>query len=200
MRFVKSAKVGFNLLSVALIIGGACLLIWPDVSATAICVVLGVLSLLYGVVRLLGYFSDDLYRLAFQFDLAVGILTIILGGVLILHPRDVLGNLPIVIGLILLVDSVLRLQTSIDARHFGMEKWWAILLVSIVGMAVGTSLLLRPFESSRALVRLMGAALMLHGGENLLVCLYTVKVPRRSDPDVIDVEYTVEENDDDSDT
>ena len=151
-----------------------------------------------GIIRLLGYFSNDLYRLAFQFDLAVGLLTIILGGVLILHPRDVLSNLPIVIGLILLVDSVLRLQTSIDAKHFGMEKWWAILLVSIAGMAVGTSLLLRPFESSRALVRLMGAALMLHGGENLLVCLYTVKVPRRSDPDVIDAEYTVEEDDSNS--
>ena len=198
MRFVRSAKAGFVLLSAALILGGGCLLIWPGVSATAICIALGVVSVFYGIIRLLGYFSDVLYRLAFQFDLAVGLLTIILGGVLILHPRDVLSNLPIVIGLILLVDSVLRLQTSIDAKHFGMEKWWAILLVSIAGMAVGTSLLLRPFESSRALVRLMGAALMLHGGENLLVCLYTVKVPRRSDPDVIDAEYTVEEDDSNS--
>ena len=198
MSFVKTVKAAFTAVSAALIAVGAALIIWPETSVAVICTALGIAAVAAGAVRLAGYFSNDLYRLAFQFDLAVGILSILLGAVLLLRPEDMLLLLPAAVGLFILVDSVLRLQTAIDAKHFGMEKWWAILLVSIAGMAVGTSLLLRPFESSRALVRLMGAALMLHGGENLLVCLYTVKVPRRSDPDVIDAEYTVEEDDSNS--
>lgn len=195
MRFVRSAKAGFVLLSAALILGGGCLLIWPGVSATAICIALGVVSVFYGIIRLLGYFSNDLYRLAFQFDLAVGLLTIILGGVLILHPRDVLSNLPIVIGLILLVDSVLRLQTAIDAKHFGMGKWWLILVLAIGGAALGTALLLRPYDSGRVLVRLVGLTLLIDGCENLLACLYTVKVPRRSCAKIIEGQCVIEEND-----
>lgn len=198
MNLIRWIKAAFGVASAAMIAGGVCLMLRPDVSASAICMALGILSVVYGIIRLAGYFCNDLYRLAFQFDMAVGILSILIGGVLLFRSDRVLTYLPIVTGIFLLVDSVLRLQTSIDAKHFGMEKWWAILLVAIAGMAVGTSLLLRPFESSRALARLMGAALMLHGGENLLVCLYTVKVPRRSDPDVIDAEYTVEEDDSNS--
>ncbi len=85
-----------------------------------------------------------------------------------------------------MADSALRAQTALDAKHFGMGKWWAILAASLAGAAAGTLLLIHPFEGGRAVTRLMGAALVLYGVENLLVCCYTVKVPRRSSADSMD--------------
>ena len=194
MNLIRYLKGAFLILSVGFMAGGACLLIHPDISAVTICMALGVLSILYGAVRLAGYFSNDLYRLAFQFDLAVGILSILIGLILLLHPDRVLVYLPIVTGVFILVDSVLRLQTAMDAKHFGMGKWWGILLVSLGGAALGTLLLLRPFESGLTLVRLLGLTLLLDGGENLLTGLFTVKVPRRSSADVINGEFTIEDD------
>ena len=192
MRWIRSIKVSFIAVSVVLIALGLWLLICPGVSSAAICVALGAVSVLYGTIKLLGYFSNDLYRLAFQFDLAVGILSIILGMLLILRPDAVLSFLPTVIGVFILVDSILRFQTSIDARHFGMDKWWAILLISCVGAALGVLLLFRPFESALAMIRLIGLTLMIDGTENLMTCLYTVKVPRRScaDRTVVEADFT----------
>ena len=192
MRWIRSIKVSFIAVSAVLIALGLWLLICPGVSSAAICVALGAVSVLYGTIKLLGYFSNDLYRLAFQFDLAVGILSIILGMLLILRPDAVLSFLPTVIGVFILVDSILRFQTSIDARHFGMDKWWAILLISCVGAALGVLLLFRPFESALAMIRLMGLTLMIDGTENLMTCLYTVKVPRRScaDRTVVEADFT----------
>ena len=194
MNLIRYLKGAFLILSVGFMAGGACLLIHPDISAVTICMALGVLSILYGAVRLAGYFSNDLYRLAFQFDLAVGILSILIGLILLLHPDRVLVYLPIVTGVFILVDSVLRLQTAMDAKHFGMGKWWVILLVSLGGAALGKLLLLRPFESGLTLVRLLGLTLLLDGGENLLTGLFTVKVPRRSSADVINGEFTIEDD------
>ncbi len=194
MGLIRSVKVLFGGISAFFVVGGACLLFRPDTSAATICILLGIASVIYGVVRLVGYFSDDLYRLAFQFDLAVGILAILIGGILIFRTQSVLANLPLMIGCFLLVDSVLRLQTALDARHFGMRRWWLILAVSICGAFLGVVLLLRPFDSGLLLVRLMGASLMVSGGENLLVCLYTVKVPRRSSADVIEADFSTEED------
>ena len=91
MRWIRSIKVSFIAVSVVLIALGLWLLICPGVSSAAICVALGAVSVLYGTIKLLGYFSNDLYRLAFQFDLAVGILSIILGMLLILRPDAVLS-------------------------------------------------------------------------------------------------------------
>lgn len=196
MKWIKQVKAAFIAASSLMIVIGVCFLIWPGLSATAVCTILGAAAMVYGVVKLIGYFSNDLYRLAFQFDLAVGVLTLLVGGILIFHPADLLVFLPLVAGLFILVDSVLRIQTAIDAKHFGMKKWWAILAASIGGTALGLLLLLRPFESGRALVRLTGAALVLDGAESLLAGLYTVKVPRRScaEKDAIDVEYTVRDD------
>lgn len=195
MDLIRCLRGAFLILSAGLMVGGACLLLHPDVSAVTICMALGVLSILCGAVRLAGYFSNDLYRLAFQFDLAVGILSILMGLILLLHPDRVLVYLPIVTGVFILVDSVLRLQTAIDARHFGMSKWWAILLVSLGGTVLGAILLLRPFESGLALVRLLGLTLLLDGGECLVTGIYTIKVPRRSSADVIEGEFTLHEDD-----
>lgn len=197
MQWIRSIKAGFIALSAALIALGGWLFICPGVSSATICVVLGTVSVLYGVVKLLGYFSNDLYRLAFQFDLAVGILSIIVGALLILRPDTVLAFLPTVIGVFILVDSILRFQTAIDAKHFGMKKWWSILLISCVGAVLGALLLFHPFESALAMIRLIGLTLMIDGMENLVTCVYTVKVPRRSaaDPTVVDADFTEVDDD-----
>lgn len=192
MQFVRSVKTAFIAVSAALIVMGAWLLIMPEVSSVTICVVLGAVSVLYGIIKLLGYFSNDLYRLAFQFDLAVGLLSVVLGLVLILRPDAVLSFLPAVIGVFILVDSILRFQTSIDAKHFGMRKWWVIMVVSCMGAVLGALLLFHPFDGALAMIRLIGLTLMIDGTENLVTCLYTVKVPRRSAADgkVVDADFT----------
>lgn len=178
VRFVRVIFAGVSGVFCAL---GLVLLFRPD-TAAGLCVLLGGAVIACGVVKLMGYFSDDLYRLAFQFDLAAGLLTIIVGLFLLLRPWDVLAMLPILFGVFILADSALRLQTSLDARHFGMKKWWVILLFSLFGAVLGTVLLLRPFQSARALIRLTGLTLAADGAENLLAGLYTIKVPRRSGP------------------
>ena len=175
-------KRGFAAASAAFMGVGAYLLVHPGL-LPAVCTLLGVVFVSYGAVKLMGYFSDDLYRLAFQFDLGVGILTILVGCVLLLRPRDRLALLPMVIGAFVLVDSVLRLQTALDARHFGMEKWWVLLAAAAAGAGMGALLLLLLVENGRSLTRLLGLTLLVDGGENLLACLYTVKVPRRAGPD-----------------
>ncbi|MCI8651348.1 MAG: hypothetical protein HFF05_02745 [Oscillospiraceae bacterium] len=195
MNLIRWIKAAFGVASAAMIAGGVCLMLRPDVSASAICMALGILSVVYGIIRLAGYFCNDLYRLAFQFDMAVGILSILIGGVLLFRSDRVLTYLPIVTGIFLLVDSVLRLQTAIDAKHFGMGKWWLILVLAIGGAALGTALLLRPYDSGRVLVRLVGLTLLIDGCENLLACLYTVKVPRRSCAKIIEGQCVIEEND-----
>lgn len=192
MRLLQYIKASFAVTSIVYIAGGLCLLIWPGISMVTLCTALGIVSILQGVVRLAGYFSRDLYRLAFQFDLAVGILSIAVGLGLILHSRDVVSFLPTLTGAFILVDSILRLQTAVDAKLFGMQKWWVILVLSIAGGVLGMLLLLRPSAVGRVLARLIGASLMIYGGENLLVCSYTIKIPRHSHSEdgVIDVEYT----------
>lgn len=181
MKAMKYLKAAFAAGSSLIIIMGVCLLIWPDISVQVICSALGAIAVLCGVIKLAGYFSNDLYRLAFQFDLAVGVLTIVLGALLLFRRQGVIGVLPVLVGVFILVESMLRLQTAIDAKHFGMRRWWTILILAVGGAVLGILMLMRPFESGRVLVRMIGLTLAIDGAENLITGLYAIKVPRRSE-------------------
>ena len=163
------------LLSALWLLCGLALLLWPRISSEIICYVLGVLCLICGVGKLLGYFSKDLYRLAFQFDLALGILCLVLGLLLIFFSGAILSLLPAIVGIYTVVSGVFKLQTAFEAKHFGLSKWWGMLLISLVTIALGVVLLLRPFSSAMLLIRFMGLAILADGIQDLTTTAYTVK-------------------------
>ena len=53
---------------------------------------------MYGAEKIIGYFSRDMYRLAFQFDLALGIFVAIIGVILLLRPGRVLERVDFIVG------------------------------------------------------------------------------------------------------
>ena len=80
---IRAAKISYIVTSVAFCVLGVLLIVLRNWSVAFIGVVTGIMLIAFGIVKLLGYFSKDLYRLAFQFDLAFGILLIVLGGIIL---------------------------------------------------------------------------------------------------------------------
>ena len=83
ITYVKLAKYGYIITSVALILIGVRLLFNPNLSMNLVYYILGGVLMVYGLIRIVGYFSRDLYQLAFQYDLAFGILMIAHGNVMV---------------------------------------------------------------------------------------------------------------------
>lgn len=69
LKQLKLAKNGYIIMSVLFMVLGACLIIWPDCSMAVFCTAVGIMLIVYGLIKILGYFSRDIYCLAFQFDL-----------------------------------------------------------------------------------------------------------------------------------
>lgn len=183
---LKGVKWTYLLFSALWLLAGLALLIWPKFSSEVICIVLGILCLLYGVVKLFGYFSKDPYRLAFQFDLALGILCLVLGLVLIFCSRTLLSLLPVIVGIYAVVSGVFKLQTAFEAKRFGMGKWWSMLLLSLLTIVLGVILIIRPFGTAMLAIRFMGLAIIMSGVEDLTATAYTVKT--KPNGTVIDVD------------
>lgn len=179
MELIRKAKSAYIAMSVIMLILGLALVIWPEISLSVLCLTVGIVLLIFGVVKLIGYFSKDLYRLAFQFDLALGIFTLIFGIILIIHPANIVMLLPVIMGVLILLDGVFKIQTAMDARRFGMERWWAIMFLAVVTAIFGLLLVIRPFEGAVAVMVLLGITLMVDGIQNLCVVLYTVKISKQ---------------------
>ncbi len=138
MKQLKTAKIGYILISIAFYISGFCCIVSPEMMGKKGKMVAGILLIAYGIIKIIGYFSKDLYCLAFQYDFACGVFLIILG-IMTLSIRNekelyMLAGL----GVLILLDSLLGAQTSLDARRFGMADWKWIFFFSILSAISGT--------------------------------------------------------------
>ena len=168
---MKTAKIGYIVMSVLFCVLGVVLLFTPGVSALWIGRLLGIGLILFGAIKLVGYFSRDLFRLAFQYDLAFGLLLMVLGIVTLSHPGDALSFLCVMFGIPVLADGLFKIQIAVDARRFGIPQWWLVLVLAVLTGVIGLLLVLRPTEGAQALVMLMGVSLLLDGALNLSVAL-----------------------------
>ena len=181
------AKAGYIVMSLVFCAAGALFIVKPEFSATAISRTLGAAMIVFGIVKLVGYFSKDLFRLAFQYDLGFGLLLIALGILVLAKPAGALDFIFAALGIAILTDGLFKVQIAVDAKRFGIPCWWLTLALAIVTGLVGLALVFRPWDSVRLLTALLGAALLAEGVLNLCVAVSTVKIVAHQRPDVIEV-------------
>ena len=185
-KIIRAAKTGYIILSAIFCGLGVLLMADPGLSVALIGDIVGIALMAFGIIKLIGYFSKDLYRLAFQFDLAFGILLVALGLALLIKPESAMNILCIILGIEIIADGLFKIQTSLDARRFGLNTWWLILSLAIIAGAIGAVLIFYPSERAQTLTWLLGLSLMVEGILNLCVALCAIKIIEHQRPDAIE--------------
>jgi len=189
LRSLKVARTGYIIMAVLFCALGVVLIMFPQMSMIAVCYLAGAMLIAYGIFKIIGYFSKDLYCLAFQFDFAFGLLTMVVGVIMIVRAEKIMPILVFILGIVILADSVFKIQTSLDARRFGLEAWWMILVMAVAAGVLGTLLILNPFGSAVAITIALGITLVLEGILNLCVVIYTVKIINKEKAGIVDADY-----------
>lgn len=176
LKKLRIARDGYILISIIFYIAGIIYIAVSPVSPLVICICSGIILIAYGIVKIIGYCSDDLYKLAFQYDLACGILLIVVGIIVLGCNLRIRQYLSPALGLLILVDAVLKVQTSKDARKFGLETWNWILTFSIIAGVFGVLIIVKPFSGIRPSHVIDGCGLLAEGVMNHLTVRETVKI------------------------
>ena len=176
---MRVAKIGYIVMSVVFCAVGLMFIFRSDVSAAFLGYLLGISMVVFGAIKIVGYFSKDLFRLAFQYDLEFGVILIVLGVIVLARPLDVLNFIFIAAGIATLADSLFRIRIAMDAKRFGIESWWTILAIAVATGVIGIILIVRPWESAGVLTVLLGISLLAEGLLNLCVAISTVKIVKK---------------------
>lgn len=196
MHSIKStlaAKIGAIIVSLLQCLLGIALIVYPALSAKILCILTGGLMICYGIFKIIGYLSGDLYRLAFQFDLALGLFGALLGLILLIFPAKMIALVNFIIGILILSDGLFKIQITFDAKAFGIRQWRLILSLAVITVFLGILVIIDPFSSSTVLMMLLGIALIAEGILNFSVMLCTVKVYQAQSPPVIEATAYQEE-------
>lgn len=187
---MRIAKIGYIVMSVMFCIAGALFIALPDISITMIGISVGIAMIVFGIVKLVGYFSRDLFRLAFQFDLELGILLLVLGLIVLIRPDDLMTFICIALGISILTDGLFKVQIALDSKRFGIKSWWVILALAVVAGTIGVFLIFRSAKSAQFLTVLLGVSILAEGILNLYTVISTVLIIKHQQPDVIEIEYS----------
>ena len=181
---MKTAKVGYIIISIIFCILGITLIVFPEFSADLLGQICGIMFLAFGCVKLIGYFSKDLFRLAFQFDLEFGILMLVLGIVILAHPGSLINFICVAFGVAVLGDGLFKIRIAMDAKRFGIEKWWLTMVTAVLTSGFGLLLVCSPLVAGKILMISLGIALLSEGLLSMSTVITMVKIIRHQHPDI----------------
>lgn len=157
LKQIKFARTGYILISILFYLSGILCLMIPNISGKAVAIAGGIVLIAYGIIKITGYLSKDLYCLAFHYDFACGIFLLVLGIVVLTANQRFKGHLLSAVGVLILLDSLLCIQTSMDAKRFGLPSWSVILAFSILSGVLGAALIVTNMQ------RIAGCSLLAEG-------------------------------------
>ena len=174
---VKSAKIMHLCSAVIFLVAGLLLALVPDFEDSGAFrnTVVGIASIIIGATGIYGYFSNDMYRLAFQLDFALGIFNVIFGILLLINPVQLSVLLPTAVSILTLLDGGNKSQMAIEGKRFGIQKWYLVLVSAVLEIAAGVVLILLAYHG-RDVRAWMGIAMGLVGVTNFWTTMYTVRV------------------------
>lgn len=178
---VKSAKIMHLCSAVIFFVAGLLLALVPDFEDSGIFrnTVVGVASIIIGATGIYGYFSNDMYRLAFQQDFALGIFNVLFGILLIINPVQLSVLLPTAVSILTLLDGGNKSQMALEGKNFGISKWYWVLISAVLEIVAGLVLILLAYHELDVRAW-MGVAMGLVGVTNFWTTMYTVRVRKNT--------------------
>lgn len=175
---LRHMKPGMLLFSIVYILLGLALLILPDATSMVLCFALGALVLLSGLEDLTRYFKKDVTGPRAVLCLLLGLPTVAVGVLALVRAAEATASiewiLPLLFGLMLLLDGLVRLQSAWELCRRKGQKWWVVLLLGLVSLVFGALLAASQLVNFRSvdLMLLSGIFVLAEGILNLCCTIY----------------------------
>lgn len=162
-KFTKSSIIS----SIALIGLAIMLIVQSEATIIGISYVIGGILVAIGVLAELQYIKNIRENVA-DLDVVYGIVCVILGILVITNPKAIASVIPLVIGFIIVVNSAIKLQYSLDLKKEKNELWLSTLILSIIMTICGIVLIFNPFKGAVFLTRIVGVFILIYAVLDLI--------------------------------
>ncbi len=174
MEFLKEIKSTLLIMAGFYIIIGLVMAIAPVFVSNSICYLTGSLCIIIGGLAIYTYIQSEVYGPLGMATLIMAIVFIGLGIFIIMNPETIASFIPMVMGIILVVDALTKMQTAARLKKYGYNKWWQTLVLALVVALFGVLLLINPFKSLTLFIRVLGIFLIVNGiADDLSVFSYS---------------------------
>ena len=181
MGLVKKIKeINWGYLWLAILIGGAGILIlsYPKKTLAVVAITVGVVTLLLGAVQAIRVLSDKKRGFKFAVGIVAASVTVIAGILCLVLRNQIEKFIPSLVALFLIIDSSFKLQTVVRARQFKSKACWALLVLSIVTIALSFIAIEMEGGDAKKILVMFGLSLVADALGNLFSFFFVGSVQR----------------------
>ena len=121
---------------------------------------MGLVILVNGIMNLIRYFSNKEKGNLYDFGFISGIMSVVVAVVFISKPNMIASIIPLILGVWILVNGVVKLQFSMNLRNYQNSNWTRSMVISGLSIVLGIVLILNPFKGAVVLTQIIGGFLI----------------------------------------
>lgn len=169
-KFFRSSLIT----SLFLIALGVLLFLESTATIIVISYVIGSVIIALGVISGIKFFSNLNSENKTELDLVYGIISVILGIIIINNPEGVASIIPAILGVCIIISSATKLQYAFELRANKNNLWKTTMVLSIISTVCGLVLLFNPFEFADFFTKIVGIFIIVYAVLDM-ISTYTIK-------------------------
>ncbi len=150
------------LCNILFIIVGFIFVLIPDASNRVVGIITGVLFILNGANIAYKYYRRNGAKL-YSYNFIIGIISLILGIILIVYPNSLMQFVTLCLGLYLILMGLLNIDYGVWFKIGNADFWLITLVIGVLLIVFGIMLIINPFASLK-LTQIVGVFLMIVAG------------------------------------
>lgn len=154
------------------IIIGALIAFNPLLTQIVLIYIIGILAIFYGVNLIVRYFRGFDGYASIIIDLIMGLLLVGSGIYVLFNPVISSLTLPMVAGIYLIVDAIVKVPASYQAYKVFDIPLWIILITILIPFILGLLLVLEPFNTAMQIVMITGIFFIISGIIDVIITIY----------------------------
>ena len=167
----QETKVPLIFQAVVELVLGIFMIIYRDMTTNVLFIVIGALMVCYGVFDLIAFVTNN-RPYSFRRGLTSGVLITIIGVAFIVQAQELRNLVAIIIGALILIESIVNCRRSFIIKHFGAEKWYFLLILSLLIMVFGILICIYPGMFGELISLIMGIGIILEAVIDIWAILF----------------------------
>lgn len=187
---LKNARIDIQLQAIITLAIGVILIAWPDQVATLLGRIIALVIIVSGLVVLIPELLAEVKRTT---SIIASAIIVAVGIWLFISPTAVTSIIPIAIGILMIVHGVGDINMSIEAKHYGWDKWWSSIITGALSLIFGIICIVNAFGVVKVGFMIMGIMLLIDGITDIVIAIFVSKAEKDyTRGEIIDVEVNEE--------
>ncbi len=185
-KLMKSFYKSSLVTSIILLVIGLLLFFKSQEAIIGLSYIIGTILVVLGIVAIIMFFKESSEDIKNDLNIVYGIVSLILGILVIVNPNAIAKLIPFIVGIIILINSAIKITYALEAKEDGNDVWKSSLIMALISLLCGIIILFNPFETSVVVFKIIGAFTIIY---SVLDIIYMFEIKK----EVKDIKKDVKE-------